>query len=477
MNDNGKSVGIALALLTTAAGVVYLCLAKPGYVSDINVLGALILCQLMIVSIWHYEKTFLMVLVISFMLAGLDTPLLGAGIVLRWFVLGVGAAVGYIKWMKAHREPFAGFHLAALFCVFAALVSAMVSAMPTMALLKVLSLVLMFLYGASGARLAIMNDPARFIQGLVLACEITAFATALCYFGLHYAIFGNPNSLGAVIGVVIAPVLLWSVLVADQRYIRQRRAVAFFLCLILLYSSQCRAGIISATVSIIITCLIMGRRKLLVQATFYTILALAAAGVLAPAELEDFTSNITTTLVYKGKQEQGLFGSRKTPWQNTVSVIREHPWFGSGFGTSEIAPTSATTGISKVYTVEETTREHGSSYLTMVEWLGLLGVVPFTVLLFFLVLNVIRVYAWMARNGSAFHYSIPIAMIMTAALVHAVFEDWLLAVGFYLTVFFWAMAFILNDLLPASQRAATYNPWCPMPAPPLPQVDPVPSAT
>jgi hypothetical protein len=66
-------------------------------------------------------------------------------------------------------------------------------------------------------------------------------------------------------------------------------------------------------------------------------------------------------------------------------------------------------------------------------------------------------------------------MIMTAGLVHAVFEDWLLAVGFYLTVFFWAMAFILNDLLPASRRAAVYSPW-PLAPTPLPQGEPVPSA-
>jgi hypothetical protein len=33
--------------------------------------------------------------------------------------------------------------------------------------------------------------------------------------------------------------------------------------------------------------------------------------------------------------------------------------------------------------------------------------------------------------------------------VHAAFEDWLFAPGYYLCVFFWALAFIMVDVLPA----------------------------
>jgi hypothetical protein len=33
--------------------------------------------------------------------------------------------------------------------------------------------------------------------------------------------------------------------------------------------------------------------------------------------------------------------------------------------------------------------------------------------------------------------------------VHAAFEDWLFAVGYPLCVFFWALAFVLVDVLPA----------------------------
>jgi hypothetical protein len=46
-------------------------------------------------------------------------------------------------------------------------------------------------------------------------------------------------------------------------------------------------------------------------------------------------------------------------------------------------------------------------------------------------------------------------MVLAAGLVHAAFEDWLFAVGYYLCVFFWAFAFILIDLTarPASAFA------------------------
>ncbi len=40
--------------------------------------------------------------------------------------------------------------------------------------------------------------------------------------------------------------------------------------------------------------------------------------------------------------------------------------------------------------------------------------------------------------------------MMAAGLVHAAFEDWLFATGYYLCVFFWALAFVLVDVLPVA---------------------------
>jgi len=165
----------------------------------------------------------------------------------------------------------------------------------------------------------------------------------------------------------------------------------------------------------------------------------------------DFLS-LEDTFVYKGHREVGLLGSRKSAWDRTSDVIREHPWFGSGFGTSVTRA-----GVSDEGWVFESTasatREHGNSYLAIAEWVGLLGVGPFAVLILSLIGKVYRVLACMRRTGNAFSTAIPLAIMVAAGLVHAIFEDWLFAVGYYLCVFFWALAFALVDVVPADAPA------------------------
>ena len=48
-----------------------------------------------------------------------------------------------------------------------------------------------------------------------------------------------------------------------------------------------------------------------------------------------------------------------------------------------------------------------------------------------------------ARNPA--QAAVPLAMLMVAGLVHAGLEDWIFAPGYYLCVFYWAMAFIFVD--------------------------------
>ncbi len=86
--------------------------------------------------------------------------------------------------------------------------------------------------------------------------------------------------------------------------------------------------------------------------------------------------------------------------------------------------------------------------MTIAEWVGLLGVLPFVALLAVTVSNVWKVCAWMNRTADPRHYSIPLAMVVLAGLVHAGFEDWLFAVGYYLCVYFWVFAFLLADFVP-----------------------------
>ena len=92
--------------------------------------------------------------------------------------------------------------------------------------------------------------------------------------------------------------------------------------------------------------------------------------------------------------------------------------------------------------------------------MGLLGVLPFYALVVMVLLNARRVLVWMHRTGSPYSAAVPLAAIMVGGLVHAAFEDWLFAVGYYLTVVFWVLAFVLVDVLPEPVAAvAETNPF------------------
>ena len=113
--------------------------------------------------------------------------------------------------------------------------------------------------------------------------------------------------------------------------------------------------------------------------------------------------------------------------------------------------------VGQYATVSAATREHGNSYLAIMEGVGLLGVVPFIALVLALALKVGGVFVWLRRTANFRHFSVPVAMVLAAGLIHAGFEDWLFAVGYYLSVFFWVLAFAFMDLLPSEAPAAAYR--------------------
>ena len=78
--------------------------------------------------------------------------------------------------------------------------------------------------------------------------------------------------------------------------------------------------------------------------------------------------------------------------------------------------------------------------------MGLMGVLPFFVLVFLTAVSAVRIWIWVWRTASPFSPAVPIAMVLTAGIAHATFEDWMFAVGYYMCVFFWSLAFALVDL-------------------------------
>jgi O-antigen ligase len=428
--------------------LLYAAETRPGYFTDFNYLGGLLLLEVLVFTLWHYERWLFAVLMLSFLWAGSNMPLWTAGNVVRWFFLGFGALVGLVKWGKLdRRHHFSALHLVALLCVLSAAVSSMVSTRPQMALLKSLSLFLLFLYGSCGARVALAGREPAFFRGLLTACEVVSYLSGFLYLVMRFEVFGNPNSLGAIMGVVIIPILLWGVLITEDRNVRQRRTIALCLATYLLFFSVCRAGILACAVAATILCILLRRQQLFLKGAFILVFLLAAVAVVRPSYFSELVSSFTADVIYKGKPaELGVFGSRKSPWQDTADVIRESPWFGSGFGTDMVdAPTAWDTNFR---TIEEANREHGNSYLALVQYVGLAGVIPFAVLLSLVLGLIVRTCRWIRRSADPRNYALPLVLVCIAGLAHAVFEDWLFAVGYYLTVFFWTFVFLLYDLQP-----------------------------
>ncbi len=438
---------LALSCLFAVYAVVY----RPVYFSSSDELGILLFLQILLAAIWNYRVRFFPLLLMAFLWAGMMVPLNAAWTSGRWLVLAVGALAGLTVYTRDERHYFGTFHLVALFGVIAAFLSAAVSAYPTLAFLKALSLFLLFLYGSTGARAAVLGREMSFFSNLLLGCELLVYLTAISYFVFHNEIFGNPNSLGAVMGVVVAPILLWGILVSERPTTHGRRIFAFALALLLLFSSYARAGIAAAAVSCILLCVALRRYRLLFKGAAIALALAAFVAAVVPFHQQPADS-LTSVFVYKGRREDGILASRQPIWDETVATIQGHPWLGSGFGTS---PTSreVVQQSGGFESLREATREHGNSYLAITEWVGLLGDIPFFGLVVLIAVNVGRALLQMRRTGNVLSPTIPLAGVLAAGLVHAAFEDWLFAVGYYLCVFFWTLAFIMVDVLPAPPAA------------------------
>ena len=422
---------------------------RPGALANSTYLSAILMLEIVVACLWRFERVFFPVTMGCFLLAATSLPGAGESLTVRWVFLGVGALVGFVIWMRSTQAKHFGlFHLVALFCVLSAVVSASVSSSPTVGTLKAASLFLLFVYAATGGRAAMVGREKHFVGGLVRACEILVFLTvASLLAGLD--IFGNQNNMGAFIGVMATPVLLWAALVAETRAETQRRCIALVLCAVLLYISVCRAAIVADFIMVIVITIALRRPRLLVRAVFFGALLVELLAVASPSHMAELMDTLNVRFILKlepGATHSGIFGSRQSPWDDTLSAVKQHPWFGTGFGTSDLGNAGGNFRGSSIYTVEGSNREHGSSYLAIAEYMGLLGIVPFLLLLLLVVRAAGRVFMWMRRTGSPSHYAVPFALITFTGLIHAGFEDWLFAAGSYLCVFFWVSAFLLIDL-------------------------------
>ena len=276
---------IALGAFGLVGILFFELLRRPGYFANSTYLGAIIAIELVLACLWRFETVFFPMTMWCFLSAATVLPFAEESLTVRWLFLAVGALAGSFIWMRSNRvHHFGVFHLVALFAVLAALASASASGTPLTASLKAGSLFLLFLYASTGGRVALAGREVSFVRGLVLACEILVFITVILTFAGHDP-FGNPNNLGAFVGIIASPVLLWAALVAESRSERQRHYTALALCVVLLYVSVCRAAIVADAVVTIALTMGLRRPRLLLKTAFVAAFFLEAMAVANPSHM------------------------------------------------------------------------------------------------------------------------------------------------------------------------------------------------
>jgi O-antigen ligase len=162
----------------------------------------------------------------------------------------------------------------------------------------------------------------------------------------------------------------------------------------------------------------------------------------------EFLSSFGGEIVYKREDPgRGFWISREGPWGKAIEMIKAHPWFGVGFGTTA-QNSSRAEGPILFASSSEVNAENGSSYLSVLLGVGIIGAIPYCLLLLILIAKVGRTVTFVWQTRGAHCSAVPFAIVVVSCLIHAMFEDWLLAPGNYLCVFFWTLAFILVDVAP-----------------------------
>lgn len=439
---------VAAAGVLGAAVLAYLAYSSPGYFTSQTYISGIVLLELLLAAVYFYRRVFFPAVLISFLFAGLNLPVGPGWTTARWLFLGVGAGVGVIMVALQGTRKYGLFHAFALLAVTTALVSAAVSPYPMTALMKCASLLLLFVYTASGVRVTVTGRENQFFTGLLLGAEIFV-AVIMGFYLIGIAAMGNPNALGAVMGVFAAPILLWGVMLNERRWLHWRHTLAYSACLYLVLLSRSRAGIAAVAFSFVLYTVCLRRYRLLMQGLGIGIILAATLAIFVPEYFSTRVQSFTADVVHKGNLEDNIFASRVSPWQATLDTIHEHFWFGTGFGTTDTGA-DATEHLGRLASSSDISTEHGSSYLALASWVGILGLAPFFLLLTMLLKKTFETFVWMLRTRNPAHPSVPLAVLVLAGLLHAGFEDWLFAPGNYLCVYFWSMAFILVDFAPST---------------------------
>jgi hypothetical protein len=245
--------------------------------------------------------------------------------------------------------------------------------------------------------------------------------------------FVTPNGIGALYGIFFLPILGFEVGKHRTGVAKIGLIFVFLLATIQLLVSQSRAGILAGITSLLV--LILGPKKWASRIMILGMLGLLIFSIY----LFSPHDNLILRFIYRNELE--LIGSGRLPvWIATWKRFLARPLFGSGLG---VADTGSVVDR-LVFATGGYSIEKGNSYLAALEELGLVGV---TVLITTILVPVLRA-CWRELNlkqvsSSQDKSNLVIVAIVTAGLVNATFEAWLLSAGGILGFSYWIIASLL----------------------------------
>src|SRR5512135_2179772 len=96
---NAHQLCITAGILVVAICALFLAHLRPDYFNDTTSLAALIFFQLLLAAVWKFRTLFFAFLMMAFLWAGLDLPMMEAWTSARWVVLATGALAGFVLFM------------------------------------------------------------------------------------------------------------------------------------------------------------------------------------------------------------------------------------------------------------------------------------------------------------------------------------------------------------------------------------------
>ena len=202
---------------------------------------------------------------------------------------------------------------------------------------------------------------------------------------------------------------------------------AFFLCVISTLISASRGALICAVMGILIILFFKykGNMGKFVRRTLLIVIMLIACYPLY--------SNFASGVIQKQKanEESGsTFSSRDEKWTNRTAEFESSPILGIGFASISLDTTEASAGMTQMQGVVEP----GSTWLAILSMTGIVGAIPFYILVFGTLWKLYQT----TRESNMMQYALLFALL-SSNILHQFAEGYALAGGSYLCYYFWLL--------------------------------------